>query len=350
MSHAQQTSPHMYHRLNTSQVMLRVIYAAIPGFLALCYFFGWGYLINAVLCASFCLGSEALILKLRKRPVILTLKDNSALLTAVLLALALPPYAPWWVAACASTFAIIITKQLYGGLGLNPFNPAMAGYALVLVSFPLQMTTTWGTAFYTLPADITAPSLGDAFNIIFQGQQLVDGYTMATPLDTYKNLVAVQTANDIFELPTFQPWVAAGWEWVSLCYLAGGLYLIYRRLITWHTPVSMLLSLSLCALIFGYDPDQNVPIHLHLLGGATLLGAFFIATDPVSSTTSTRGKLVFGAGIGVLTYTIRTWGTYPDAVAFAVLLMNFAAPFIDHYTQPRSYGHAKAKHGRATQS
>ena len=166
---------------------------------------------------------------------------------------------------------------------------------------------------------------------------------MATPLDTYKNLATVQTSDEITQGAVFQGFIANGWEWVSVAYLAGGIYLIARKIIQWYIPVAMLSSLSVMSLIFGFDADQYVPLHLHLLGGATMLGAFFIATDPVSAATSIKGKLFYGAGIGILVFIIRTWGSYPDGVAFAVLLMNFAAPLLDHYTQPVAYGHSTSQ-------
>ena len=144
---------------------------------------------------------------------------------------------------------------------------------------------------------------------------------------------------------SFNGWLNGGWEWVNLAFMAGGLFLMFKRIITWHIPVSLLIALSTCSLVFGWDADMYTPLSLHLLSGATMLGAFFIATDPVSASTTPRGKLIYGAGIGILLYVIRTWGAYPDAVAFAVLLMNFAAPFIDAYTQPRTYGHKKARRG-----
>ena len=337
------TSPHTHQPLSTAQVMQNVILATLPGLLLLTYFFGWGYFINVALACLVAIGCESLMLRLRKRPISFYLKDYSAVLTAVLIALALPPFSPWWVTTVATAFAIIVAKHLYGGLGNNPFNPAMTAYALVLVSFPVEMTTRWGVPFDAIAPNVAAPGLWETLTIIFGGYQLPDGFTMATPLDTYKNLIAVQTSEEITQGAVFQGFIANGWEWVSLAYLAGGLYLIARKIIQWYIPVAMLSSLSVMSLIFGFDADQHVPLHLHLLGGATMLGAFFIATDPVSAATSIKGKLFYGAGIGILVFIIRTWGSYPDGVAFAVLLMNFAAPLLDHYTQPVAYGHSTSR-------
>lgn len=351
------TSPHAHGGNTTSRIMMTVILATIPGVAALTYFFGWGTLINIVLASVTALGCEALILKMRKRPVGFILKDNSALLTAVLLGIALPPFAPWWVTVVAVSFSMVFAKHLYGGLGNNPFNPAMVGYALVLISFPVQMTTTWALPFF-LSDGQTIPFM-DSLNIIFSNSATVaanlsDGYTGATPLDTYKHLASNQTAVEIMQQPLFandsqggsaSNWFAGGWEFVNIAFLIGGLALLALRIFTWHIPISLLAALGTCSLIFGWDADMYVPWSLHIFTGATMMGAFFIATDPVSASTTPLGKIIYGAGIGILIFVIRTWGAYPDAVAFAVLLMNFAAPFIDTYTQPRTYGHVKAKRG-----
>lgn len=342
------SSPHATRPLSTADVMRTVILALIPGIFALTYFFGPGHLIQIAIAGITAVGCEALVLKLRKRPIGFYLKDYSALLTAVLLALSLPPYAPYWVTIIASAFSIIVAKHLYGGLGQNPFNPAMVGFALVLVSFPLPMTTSWSAPSELLSNSI---SIGDAFTAIFSSREAIDAFTMATPLDEYKHQVAISTADEIFANPLFkgseQSNILLAWQWVSLGFLLGGLFLIWKKIFTWHIPASLLVALLLCSSILGWDNDSYVPLTLHMLGGATILGAFFIATDPVSASTTHLGKIIYGAGIGILIYVIRTWGAYPDAVAFAVLLMNFAAPFIDQYTQPRTYGHKKAVRGLA---
>jgi electron transport complex protein RnfD len=349
------TSPHAHGGNTTSRIMLYVILATVPGIIALTYFFGWGTLINIALASFTALASEALILQIRKRPISFILKDNSALLTAVLLGIALPPFVPWWVTVVAVSFAMVFAKHLYGGLGNNPFNPAMVGYALVLISFPVQMTTTWAMPYF-LSADQTL-SFADSLTVIFSsGQALSDGFSGATPLDTYKHLAKNETAFEILQGPLFADatsggsasnWFAAGWEYVNIAFLIGGLALLALRIFTWHIPFSLLAALGTCSMLFGWDADLYVPWSLHIFAGATMLGAFFIATDPVTASTTPLGKLIYGAGIGILIFVIRTWGAYPDAVAFAVLLMNFAAPLIDTYTQPRTYGHEKAKRGLA---
>ncbi|WP_372964077.1 electron transport complex subunit RsxD [Marinobacter sp.] len=343
MALIQQSSPHAHNARPTSRLMLWVILAALPGLLAQTLFFGWGNLINVIWCVALAIAAEATVLKLRNKPVTFFLKDNTAAVTGLLLGLSLPQFAPWWVSAVAVITAIVVAKQLYGGLGSNPFNPAMVGYALVLVSFPVAMTTNWAQAS-TLWG--SAPDFGETLSTIFSASQTaVDGWTMATPLDEYKHKIANYTAAEVLQHPTFGEHVARGWEWVSLAFMAGGLLLIGLKIITWHIPVAFLTAIAIMSLAFGSNADQYAPIQLHLLAGGTMLGAFFIATDPVSAATSHLGKLIYGAGIGILIYLIRSWGNYPDAVAFSVLLMNFAVPFIDHYTPPRAYGHHKARRG-----
>ena len=274
------------------------------------------------------------------------MKDCSALVTAVLLALALPPYTPWWITVVGSASAIILAKQLYGGLGYNPFNPAMVGYVVLLISFPVEMTR-WG-----LPQDLTVnqtlPTLFESLQWVFIGSSdsiAIDNFTGATPLDYFKNQQGMTTAEIYASTPLLQQGLLAGvaWEWVNIGFLAGGLVLLYKKIFTWHAPIAMLTTLTVLSAI-GYlngSSDSGGSPLFHLLSGGTMLGAFFIITDPVSSAVSNKGRLIYGASIGLLVYIIRYWGNYPDAIAFAVLLMNFAAPLIDYYTLPRTYGYQR---------
>ncbi|MDA7088674.1 RnfABCDGE type electron transport complex subunit D [Pseudomonas sp. SA3-5] len=332
------TSPHATGSNRTQQVMLQVLLATVPGILALTWLFGFGTLTNLLWASACALGFEAAILSLRQRPLGFFLKDYSALVTAVLLALALPAYSPWWLTLIATGFAIVFGKQLYGGLGQNPFNPAMLGYVVVLISFPVEMTS-W-------PAPHSV-GLIEGLQHIFGWAALPDGWTQATALDVIKINKSLTMDELWAQHPAFGHFGGAAAEAVNLAFLAGGLYLLYKRLFTWHAPVGMLASLALMSLLFwhGSGSDSNGSPLFHLLTGATMLGAFFIVTDPVSGATSNRGRLLFGAGVGVLVYVIRAWGGYPDAVAFAVLLMNLAAPTIDYYTRPRTYGHRKPTRG-----
>lgn len=342
-------SPYTHNRHSTRHIMLQVIIACLPGLLALLYFFGYGPVIQIALAALTAWLAEAALVSLRGQPVMPRLADHSALLTAVLLGLSLPPLAPWWMIVLGTAFAIIIAKQLYGGLGQNPFNPAMVGYVVLLISFPLQMSS-WlpETGLRAHPTTFT-----DALSVIFSGhtpggldvQQLragFDGITQATPLDNFKTGLrgGVGAATLLSQPPYSGIMGGLSWQWVNLGFLAGGLFLLFRGVINWHIPISCLTVLALCASLgFWFDAQTCAPPLLHLLSGATMLGAFFIATDPVTASTTNKGRLVFGALIGLLTWLIRTYGGYPEGMAFAVLLANICVPLIDYYTKPRAYGH-----------
>ncbi|WP_270220812.1 electron transport complex subunit RsxD [Kosakonia cowanii] len=343
------SSPYTHNQRQTSRIMLLVTLATIPGIAAQLWFFGWGTLIQLILAIVSALLAEGLVLKLRKQSVSTILADNSALLTGLLLAISIPSFAPWWMVVLGTVFAVIIAKQLYGGLGHNPFNPAMIGYVVLLISFPVQMTS------WLPPHDIarTVPGLLDAIGVIFTGNSTtgatmdalrmgVDGISQATPLDTFKtSLHAGHSVEQIMQYPIYSGVLAgAGWQWVNLGYLAGGIFLLSQNTIRWHIPVSFLLSLTLCATLgWLFAPQSFLAPQLHLLSGATMLGAFFILTDPVTASTTNKGRLIFGALAGLLVWLIRSFGGYPDGVAFAVLLANITVPLIDYYTRPRVYGH-----------
>ncbi|GAA5188605.1 electron transport complex subunit RsxD [Ferrimonas gelatinilytica] len=342
------SSPHLSSRTPTAKVMLLVALCTIPGVLAQWFYFGWGTLVQITLAVLTCLLAEAFCIRLRGRDVALTLKDNTALVTGLLLGICLPPLAPWYIPVLGSIFAIVLVKQLYGGIGQNLFNPAMAAYVTLLISFPAQMTQ------WLPPQHLAAQTLGlteslvaifagfAPLDISFEALRLgIDGSTMATPLDTLKtDLTRGFTTGESLAKPIYGALGGEGWLWVNLGFLLGGLALLKLKVIRWHIPVAMLGTLSLCALLgMLLAPDATGPLGLHLFSGATLFGAFFIATDPVSAATSNRGRLAFGALIGLLVYLIRSFGGYPDAVAFAVMLANLSVPLIDYYTRPRTYGH-----------
>lgn len=345
------SSPYTHNRRSTRNIMLLVLLAALPGMAAQWVFFGYGSFIQVILAALSAWLTEAAILKVRKQPVLPNLADNSALLTALLLGISLPPLAPWWLVVLGTAFAIVIAKQLYGGLGQNPFNPAMVGYVVLLISFPVQMTS-W------LPPDAlqaVKPGLLDSLSMIFSQHTLdgasmpqlqlgVDGVSQATPLDTFKTgLRAGHSADQLLAQPIYSGVIAGlGWQWVNAGYLLGGLFLLWKNTIRWHIPVSLLVSLAICATLgWLFSPDSLASPLIHLFSGATMLGAFFIATDPVTASTTNKGRLIYGALIGLLVWLIRSFGGYPDGVAFAVLLANICVPLIDYYTQPRVYGHRK---------
>jgi electron transport complex protein RnfD len=323
---------------HVAAMMRNVIYALLPAVLTLFWFFGWGVLSNLVLAIGFAVLLEILMLKLRQRPIIPFLSDYSAVVSGALLGLAMPSASPWWLLLIAVFFAIVIAKQLYGGLGYNPFNPAMIGYAVVLVSFPVEMTR-W---LSPLELSFAVGNLDDTLSRVLSLSTTVwDGVTMATPLDYVKtNLMRdISLTQSMSEGIQFGWLAGKAWEWVSLAYLVGGLWLIYKKVITWHIPVALLLTLSLISSLFWLiDANTYASPLFHLLSGATMLGAFFIATDPVSASTTPMGKLIYAAGIAFFIYIIRIWGAYPDGVAFAIIIMNMAAPMIDHYSQPKIFG------------
>jgi electron transport complex protein RnfD len=322
--------------------MRRVLYALAPAAVVYTWFFGYGLLINFSIAAIAAIVTEAAMLRLRGRSTRGAVHDGSALVTAALLSFALPPLVPFWIPALGSAIAITLAKQLYGGLGKNPFNPAMVGYVFLLVSFPVEMTQWIPPRMGDL--DYEHLSIVANLNYSLTGRLPttldIDALTRATPLDLVKEgLRAARTFPELRGGSLFGDFGGRGWEWVANLIALGGLYLLYTGTIRWHIPVAVLAGLLVPATaLYLFDTDQFAAPGFHLFSGASMLGAFFIATDPVSAATTVRGRLLYGAGIGMLTYMIRTWGGYPDGMAFAVLLMNATVPLIDRYTEPRIYG------------
>jgi electron transport complex protein RnfD len=336
-------SPYISSASSVSIIMLKVLLALIPGIAAYVWVFGGGILVTLTLASVTALASEAIALKLRNRPIKPFLMDGSALVTAWLLALALPPLAPWWIVVLGTLFAILVAKQLYGGLGYNPFNPAMVGYAVLLISFPLIMTS-WPAPLALAQAKLGfMDQLGYIFGRTLPAGVLVDAISSATPLDYLKTQLTLHhSVQAITQAPIFGVLGGKGGELVTGGYLLGGLYLLQQRIISWHLPTAFLAALALMAGVFYLaDAAHFANPVFHLFSGATMLCAFFIVTDPVSGPTTPKGKLIFAAGVGALTYLIRVYGGYPDGVAFAVLLFNICVPLIDAYTQPRVFGHKK---------
>lgn len=323
--------------------MLKVLAALLPALAAYVYYFGPAILLTLAIASVVALAAEALMLRLRAYPIKPFLLDGSALVTGWLLALSIPPTSPWWLTASGTVFAIVIAKHLYGGLGSNLFNPAMVGYAVLLISFPVLMTQ-WPAPLGLGGAPL---DLSESAAYIFFGQlpagMGIDAITMATPLDTMKTQLLLQrTAGEIAAMPIYGAVGGHGVEVLALFYALGGLYLWRARIISWHIPVAFMLTLFVIATLFNViDADRYTSPWFQLASGGTMLGAFFIATDPVTAATTPLGKLMFGAGVAALTYIIRVFGGYPDGIAFAVLLMNMCAPLIDAYTQPRIFGHKR---------
>jgi len=328
-------SPYLLQPASVQSVMLRVLIALLPGIAAYVWFFGAGILVQIGLASIAALAAEALMLALRGKPLQLFLGDGSALVTAWLIALSFPSIAPWWLTVSATLLAIIVAKHLYGGLGQNPFNPAMVAFALMIVAYP-QLMSQWPAA--------GATDFAMQWQAIF-GSRMIDAITMATPLDAVRTALHAADANTtvagvLAANPATGGIGGKGWEWVAAGHLAGGLWLLRQRIITWHMPLAFLAGLCLVAGLFNLIDGARFAAPLfHLFSGGAMLGAFFIVTDPVSGATTPRGKLIFAAGVALLTWIIRSFGAYPDGIAFAVLLMNIAVPLIDMYTQPPVFGH-----------
>lgn len=339
-------SPHLHQANSVALVMRRVLVALIPTLAAAFVCYGPGVLIQwlwALLVAHVC---EGVLLRWRGQPMISAsiqsgpikpdLSDGSAAVTATLFALALPPWAPWWLTVLGLGFALALVKHAYGGLGHNLFNPAMAGYVFLLLCFPVAMK-----AWAPIDAEHAAPGWFASLARFAGGApSAVDGYSGATVLEyTRTQLRAMKMMSEIGAQPIYGVLGDRYAQWVNVAALLGGLWLLKTGVIRWQIPAALLSALFIAATIFHLmDGDRYASPLLHLFSGATMLGAFFIATDPVSSPGTPHGRLVFGAAVGLLIYLIRTFGNYPDGVAFAVLIMNGAAPLIERHTQPRILG------------
>lgn len=332
-------SPFILDRSSVTQVMAWVLVALMPGIAAYIVLFGPGILITLSLASATALLAEAALLKIRGFPLKPFLLDLSALVTAWLLALSLPSMAPWWLVVTGTLFAIVVAKHLYGGLGQNIFNPAMVGFAVLIVSFPVQMTQ-WSGPLELTQTDL---NLAQSAAVIFGAEAKLDGIAMATPLDALRTgLLQQYTVDEVLTRANFGHYGGVGFEWLAGFFLLGGLLLWALRIISWHVPLSFLAGIWLTAgFLHFFDPGRYGAPWFHLFSPSVMLCAFFIATDPVSGATTPKGKLIFGLGAGFLTMLIRTWGGYPDGVAFAILLMNVCAPLIDAYTRPPVYGEAK---------
>jgi electron transport complex protein RnfD len=336
-------APFLAPSANVAKMMLQVLLALLPAALAHMWYFGPGFLLNLIIASIFCVAGEALMVRARGRDPMIALADYSALVTAALLAFALPSLTPWWVTATGALFGVIVAKHLYGGIGFNVFNPAMAGYVVVLVAFPMEMNL-W-----------VAPSMGDIDYIDLSFLQTLqytltgslpatlgfDAISRATPLDAMQSgLRSMQTYAEVRTNSMMGDFGGRGWEWIANFIAIGGIWLLVQKIIRWQIPTGVFVGLLVPAgIMYLVDPGSNASPGFHLFSGATILCAFFIATDPVSAATSPKGRFLYGLGIGLLIYAIRQWGAYADGVAFAVLLMNMATPAIDYVTRPHIVGH-----------
>ena len=316
-------APHISQALSTRRVMIDVIIALIPAMVAAGYFFRLYAAILIGTCVLCSMTTEWLCNLIRKKPN--SLDDFSAIVSGIILALSLPPALPLWAAVIGSCFAIGVGKMVFGGLGANIFNPAMVGRAFLTVSFGMLMTG------WTVPATI------DRAMSKVAPENVVDARTQATPLAWSKMAIKDKNGAQIYSRRQFRATVTGEvggclGETSVIALLAGGLYLIVRRTISFHIPLAVLLSAFVFAAIaYLANRDAYVQPFFHLSSGGLLIGAFFIATDPVTAPLTTKGRWIFGVGIGTMTMLIRIAGEYPEGVMYAVLLMNGVRPLIDRF-------------------
>lgn len=337
------SGPYAHSPTSIGRTMGLVMLALLPATLFGFYIYGWPAINLTLITIVSALLAEVVSLRILAMPIRPFLFDGSALLSGWLLALTLPPWAPWWIGVLGGVIAIAIGKHVFGGIGQNLFNPAMVARVALLISFPLEMTT------FVAPQPLfhsASPNFLQALEITFLGTTQIDAMTSATLLGHVKTELGQSGVLDQILALADSLWnllwgynAGSLGETSVLLLVAGGLFLIFKKVISWHIPVSMLVSLTLLAGIFHLiDSTRYLGPLYHVFAGGSLLGAFFIATDLVTSPVSVRGQLIFGAGCGALVYVIRTWAGYPEGVAFAVLFMNAMTPLIDHYFKPRIYG------------
>ena len=301
------TSPHLHKEESVSKIMWMVVLSLIPAGIAGVFIFGRSALWVIILAVFSALVTEAAIQKFRKRKI--TVLDGSAVLTGILLAYNLPPRVPFWLPIVGSFFAIAIGKQIFGGLGQNIFNPALAGRVFLMASWPKYMT---------------------AFSKPF------DAVTSATPLAMIKEGKGLEAVSYL-DLFLGKRGGCIG-EVCILALLLGALFLFWRGYISWHIPVTYIFTAGLMSYIFGTKGFFAGDWLFHVLSGGLVLGAFFMATDYVTSPLTRKGQIVFGVGCGLITAVIRLWGGYAEGVSYAILIMNAAAPIIDRFTKTRVYG------------
>lgn len=318
-------SPHVHSDRTSKRVMYDVLYALIPAFMVSMYVFGLSALIMTSVAVISCIAFEYLIQKyLLKTAVSIT--DGSALITGILLAFNLPSTLPLWMVVIGSLVAIGIAKMSFGGLGFNIFNPALVGRVFLLVSFPVQMTS-WPTPVENNTSLFDAVTGETTLGIIKEG--LLYGETMSSlsaKLPSTVDLLLGITSGSAGEMS-------------ALALIIGGIYLIIRKVITWHIPVTILFTMALMTGIFWLvNPELYASPLIHILSGGAILGAFYMATDLVTSPMTKKGMLIFAIGIAVITVVIRLYGAYPEGISFAILIMNAFVPLINTYFKPRRFG------------
>ena len=320
-------SPHVHGGDSVKKNMYGVLIALIPAFLVSLYFFGLGALIVTATSVAACLFFEWAIGKFLMKKETTTICDGSAVITGVLLAFNLPSNLPIWIIILGALFAIGVGKMSFGGLGNNPFNPALAGRVFLLLSFPVQMTS---------------------WPVVGQLTAYTDATTAATPLNLMKqiaggNIEALKDLPSSFDLLIGNNGGCLG-EVSALALLLGLAYMLWKKIITWHIPISILATVFVFSGIMHLvDPELYVSPVLQLLTGGLMLGAIFMATDYVTSPMSKKGMLIYGVCIGLLTVIIRLFGAYPEGMSFAILIMNAFTPLINTYCKPKRFGEVAKK-------
>ncbi|HZL08953.1 MAG TPA: RnfABCDGE type electron transport complex subunit D [Prolixibacteraceae bacterium] len=318
-------SPHIHSGDSVNKIMYSVILALMPAFIWSVVMFGLDSVRVTLIAVAACVAFEFLIQKfiLKITPQI---ADGSAALTGLLLAFNVPASVPSWMLIVGALVAIGIAKMPYGGLGNNPFNPALVGRVFMLISFPVQMTSWPAISSSGVDAITTATPLAILKEGIKNGQPVVEIYR---DLPTNLDLFMGNMSGSLGEISV-------------IALLIGGLFMLVRKIITWHIPVSVLLSAAIFSGIFWMiDPGKYTDPVFQLMTGGLILGAFFMATDLVTSPMNTKAQLIFGAGIGILTITIRYWGAYPEGVSFAILIMNAMVPLLNRFIKPKRFGQVK---------
>jgi len=334
------STPHVRDFTTVPMIMYSVVAALIPAALGAVYFFGLRALWIIAISVLTCVATEALIRKLQGKT--LTIKDGSAVVTGILLAFNLPAGISWWIPVIGSIFAIAVAKMTFGGLGYNPLNPALLGRVFLLFSFPVQMTTTWiaPTGFPGIDATTVATPL----NIYKENKNIIQSHEMFSIESVNNAMDKIQNLNGMsLDLFLGNRSGCIG-ETSILLLLLGAAYLFYRRFIGWEIPLTFIASTGIIAWIFGgYSGLFTGPWLFHVLSGGLILGAFFMATDMVTSPLTFWGRVIFGFGCGVLTAIIRLIGGFPEGVSFAILLMNLTVPLLDKITVPKVFGKAKGR-------
>lgn len=345
--HDDRSGPFTHAPNRVRDTMRAVMLALLPATLLDVWLFGWPALYLFALTVGGCLAVEAACLKAQGKPVGYTLRDGSAALTGWLLAMSLPPWAPWWIGVLGAVFAIALAKHLFGGLGQNVFNPAMVARVALLISFPVPMTA------FVPPRPLgseSAPGWFDSLSITFGHAFQLDGMSAASALGTIKTELSrgIPVSQSMAETPDIWHMLIGArpgsfGETSALLILLGGLWLLRKKVITWQTPVAVMGTLFVFGTLFhGLNPERFTDGLFQVVSGATFLGAFFIATDYVTSPVSRSGQLVYGVGVGTFTWIIRTFAGYPEGMAFAVLLMNALTPLIDRACRPRTFGRTRS--------